>query len=561
MERNLRALADETFDVVIIGGGIYGVCAAWDATLRGLSVALVEQGDFAQATSSNHHKVAHGGVRYLQHLDFKRVRTSSKERSALLRIAPHLVEPLPIVIPTYTGLVKGKMLLRAGFTLYDALTWDRNIGIDEPTRRIPPSNFISRDEVRKLFPGIPDGGLTGGGVFSDAQIYNPPRLALAFARSAANRGAQLANYVKATNLLREGERVVGVEAEDGMTGDRFSVRGRVVLNASGPWTPTLLRSLASTTASTKMTFSRDVSLVVRRRLPMALACPVATRDADAVLDRGGRHLFLIPWRDHTLVGVWHQVFTGEPNHFGVTTQEIEGYVREVNGAFPGFSLSPDDVAVVNSGLILFGRDDSGAGRHSFGSRSLLIDHAQTHGVEGLVSVVGVRATTARQMAERAITKVLAKLGRSAPPSRTATTPLHGGGLIHADDLVRHAGSATDADDSMKRWLATLARNHGTAAPEVLASLSDGTTDDPITAETLHAVRHEMAMTLDDIVLRRTEFGTATPIDAASLERCCNVAASALGWSSERRERELLRTRDCLANLCAVKNFDTFSASP
>ena len=196
MKRNIAALCGQRYDLVVVGGGIFGVCCAWDAVQRGLSVALVERGDFAQATSANHFKIAHGGLRYLQHADVHRIRESSHERSALLRIAPHLNYPLPVVIPTYGHGIKGKEILRAGFLLYDLLTSDRNRGIRDPKRRIPPGSFLSRSEALDLFPGLSKNNLTGAAIFSDGQIYNPPRLALSFLRSATDGGCNAANYAE-----------------------------------------------------------------------------------------------------------------------------------------------------------------------------------------------------------------------------------------------------------------------------------------------------------------------------------------------------------------------------
>ena len=184
MKRDLSRLADREFDLVVIGGGIFGACAAWDAAQRGLSVALIERGDFCGATSANHLKMVHGGIRYLQHGDIYRLRQSSGERRAFLRIAPHLVRPLPVVIPTYGNGMKGKTVLRLGMGVYDLLTADRNRGIADPARHIPPGSSIGRGDVLRMFPGLPTRGLTGAGVFCDGQIYNPPRLVFAILQSA-----------------------------------------------------------------------------------------------------------------------------------------------------------------------------------------------------------------------------------------------------------------------------------------------------------------------------------------------------------------------------------------
>ena len=184
MQRNIENLAEQQFDLVIIGAGIFGACAAWEATRQNLKVAVIDKQDFSHATSAHHFKMIHGGMRYLQHLDFPRLFESSHERSALIRIAPHLAYPLPILMPTYGHGMKGKEILRLGFKAYELLTMRRNKGIKDPSRRLPPSRFLSPEEVVELYPTIEKDGLTGGVLFCDGQMYNPPRIALSFLRSA-----------------------------------------------------------------------------------------------------------------------------------------------------------------------------------------------------------------------------------------------------------------------------------------------------------------------------------------------------------------------------------------
>jgi glycerol-3-phosphate dehydrogenase len=194
MKRNLEALAATEFDLLIIGGGAFGAAAAWDATLRGLRVALIEQRDFASGASAECFKMVHGGIRYLQHADIRRLRSSCAERSAMLRIAPHLVTPLPILIPTYGHGRQGKAFLAAGMYVYDLLTAGRNAGIADATRRIAGTKLLSRAQTLELFPQLEQRSLTGGAVFEDGQMYNTARLVLAFVQSAVSRGAHAANY-------------------------------------------------------------------------------------------------------------------------------------------------------------------------------------------------------------------------------------------------------------------------------------------------------------------------------------------------------------------------------
>ena len=193
--------------------------------------------------------------------------------------------------------------------LYDLLTADRNRGICDPERQIPWTRFMSGAEVRRIYPGLPAQGLTGAAVFCDAQMYNPPRLALSFLRTAVDAGALAANYAEATGFLQTNGRVVGVEAQDRLSGERFAIRAKAVLNAAGPWAETLLDERLGLRLRHGCSYSRDVCFVLRRRIVdrYGIALPGATRDPDALISRAARHLFVVPWREHSLVGVWHAV--------------------------------------------------------------------------------------------------------------------------------------------------------------------------------------------------------------------------------------------------------------
>ncbi len=546
MKRDTSELARKEFDLVVVGGGIIGVCAAWDAAMRGISVALVEKHDFSHATSANHLKMVHGGIRYLQHLDLLRIRESCRERSALLRIAPHLVRPLPVVVPTSGHGKRGKEILSCGMFLYDMLTLDRNRGIGDPGRRIPRGRFLSQREVLEIFPGLDRGGLTGGAVFCDGQIYNPPRLALSFLRSAVGAGAVAANYLEVEGFLRRGGCVAGVKARDSLTGDRFEIRGKVTLNAAGPWAASLIEESLEIPVTPRPVFSRDACFVVRRRLSpeYALACQTRTRDADALFSRGARHLFAAPWRGYTLVGVWHGVHRGVPDAFKVTEEELQSFLDETNDAYPGLDLSRDDVTTVNAGLILFTENYRSAEGISFGKRSILWDHQAMHGIGGLVTLIGVRATTARGMAEKAVDLVVRKLGRSYPKCRTETTPIHGGRIEVFEDFLDHVlrrRPSTMDEDSMR----ALAHNHGSAYGEVFDLLEERSTwaervgdSAVLEAEIVHGVRMEMARRLGDVVFRRTDLATAEVPGGEAIQTCARLMASELGWDEVRMQQEM-----------------------
>jgi glycerol-3-phosphate dehydrogenase len=559
LQRDLSALDNTIFDLVVVGGGIFGVCSAWDAALRGLSVALVERRDFAGATSANSFKMVHGGIRYLQHGDLVRIRQSSQERNALLRIAPHLVQPLPIVIPTYGHGMKGKEVLLAGLFLYDLLTPDRNWGIRDKERRIPNGRSVSRHEVLNMFPDLDREGLTGGVLFSDAQMYNPPRLALSFLKSAAELGAKVANYVEVIDFLRSGNRICGVKARDGLTGTPLEIRGKVVLNAAGPWAEALLERSADLRLRSRGTYSRDACFVVPRRLTgkCALAVSARTKDPDAILSRSARHLFIVPWRDYSLVGVWHVVHQGLPDEFTVTDQDLQSFLEEINHAYPSLGLTLDDVSMWNAGLVLFGENRPGAKHLSYGKRSRIIDHLSEHHLEGLVTLIGVRYTTARGEASKAIDLVFRKLQQRSPRCKTSSTPIWGGKIEHfgefLSDVIRRRPAGLGAES-----LQALSHNYGSGYPEVLKHAGDNAplfmaigNSKVLKAEIVHAVREEMALKLADVVFRRTDLATGGHPGEEALRVCASLMARELGWDSGRIERELHEVNAALPQLQIV----------
>jgi len=546
LQRNFAELSSRTYDLLVVGGGIFGACAAWEAASRGLSVALLEQEDFSHATSANHFKMVHGGIRYLQHGDLPRIYESSRERSALLRTCPHLVRPLPIIIPTHGRGTKGKLFLGLGMYLYDLLTCGRNRGIQK-ARKVPWSSFMSKQEILELFPGMGSRDLTGGAVFYDGQMLNPPRLALAFVRSAVAHGAKAVNYAQVSDFILSGRDVRGVEVLDRLDGEKYLVRSKMVLNTAGPWAHRLLAERLKITLQPRPTFSRDLAFVIRRRFqnPYGLALLSGCKDADSVLDRGGRHLFLIPWRNYTLVGVWHKIFTNRPEAVRVTGDELREYVSEVNAAFPALNLSVDEIVTVNMGLTLFGDEkDQDAGKLSFGKRSRIVDHKKEHNVGGILTSIGVRATMARGVAQKVINVVSQHLDKVLLPSRTAWQPVFGGDITDIEALGTEALQEY-GNLLPRKSILTLVRHHGSRYGDVarlaaeqnhLAGTLAGST--VTKAEVVYSIREEMAVKLTDIILRRTDLGTGSKPAQETVRDCVELAARELEWSKERVKQEL-----------------------
>jgi glycerol-3-phosphate dehydrogenase len=551
MKRDLAQLSNNIFDLCIIGGGIYGACVAWDAVNRGLSVALVDKGDFGHATSANSGKVVHGGFRYLQHGDLVRIRESIKERGTLLRIAPHLVRLMPYLMPTYGHGLMGPEVLRLALAVYDLIGWDKNHGINDPDRRVPPGRILSRQKCLRLVPGIRDNGLTGGAIWNDGQILNSERLALAFLRSAEQSGAVVANYVRVTGLIREGNRVMGVRTADGPSGQTFEIRGRLVLNASGPWVGRVLE-LAGAKRPAAWQFCKMMNLIVRRPLLDGHALVVGTparpqdglMDRDALIRRNQRFLYLKPWRAHTIIGSLQVRYEGVPDGVQTTPEEIQGFLDEINYAYPAAQLTFDDVSFVHRGLVPITPRAAEVNAVDLAKHALLTDHARD-GLDGLISVLGVKYTTARLVAERTIDLVLRKLGYRSPKSVTAAKPVYGGAIERLEEFVSQEVAARPSGVGAET-IRHLIEQYGSEYPSVLRLMKEkpalghplGEATLVVGAEVIHAVRFEMAQRLADVVFRRTELGTSGNPGEDCLKSCARIMAQELGWDDARVQREL-----------------------
>jgi glycerol-3-phosphate dehydrogenase len=283
----------------------------------------------------------------------------------------------------------------------------------------------------------------------------------------------------------------------------------------------------------------------------ALTIPARSKDPGALLSRGERQLFLVPWHGSTLVGVWHKVHTGHPDEFCVSEAELKAWIDEVNGAYPGAALTLDDVRMVNAGLIPFGENDAEAGDLHFGHRSRLIDHRRDHQIDGLITLIGVRYTTGPEEAVLAVDRVFAQLGHSTPPSQLDSTPVAGGDIDDFEALV--ACAERDRPESLApACVRPLVHCYGTLYPELFAAVRTcpalgqtlGDTDTPA-ASVIHAARHEMAQTLADVVLRRTDLGTAGVANEASLKACADLLAEEFNWDSARVTQERASLESCI----------------
>jgi glycerol-3-phosphate dehydrogenase len=532
--RDLDALAGTVHDILIIGGGIYGLAIAVEAARRRLRVALVDAGDFAAATSFNHQKTAHGGLRSLQSGRLDRARESIRERRALARMAPRLLRPLPFIVATYRSVVKNRLVLRAGFRIDRWLGRHRNDAV-EPELHLPPPRLTSRAATLKLFPGVRPEGLTGGAMWYDYQIVESNRLAIAFAESADAHGARLSNYAEATAPLKESGVISGMQVRDRLTGTEFDVRARLTINAAGAHAGEIMRAFG---VSREFLSLKAMNLVTSKPASdIALAAPT----------RGGRMLTLVPWRGRALIGTSQSTDFKNPGDMAVTTAEVDAFIDEINVAFPTLKLTRDDVLLVHRGIVPAERGRGG--RAELLSAPRILDH-EREGAAGAMTVVGVKYTTARGVAARVAARAARRLGAGVRTSPSDRQPLAGAGIADHEALAIETARAVGLElaPPIIRRLTAIYGDRCAQIVRIMAERSDwrmplvnGQT--AIGAEVIYVVRHEMACTLADIVVRRTELGAGGHPGAALVENAARIAGDELEWDADRRAQEIAAVDD------------------
>jgi glycerol-3-phosphate dehydrogenase len=529
----LSSMAAQPVDLLVIGGGITGAGIARDAALRGFRVALVDKGDFASGTSSHSSRLIHGGIRYLEQRNFRLVFEASRERRVLLRIAPHLVRPLPFLLPVYRGARVPAWKLRAGMWLYDALAAFRNV----KTHR-----WLNPTRVRRAEPALKDRGLTGAALYWDAQT-DDARLVLATVRSAARTGALVANYAEVTSLLKPDGRVRGAVVRDVLSGESRTVRALVVVNAGGPWVDAL-RRMDDPAAPPLLRLTKGAHVAVpRRRIgherAITLFSPI-----------DGRVMFVLPWGELSYVGTTDTDADTPPDGVRVTADDVTYLLRSANAAFPEAHLAANDVVSVWAGLRPLLRSDPVNPATQGGAPSQVSrEHRVVESAQGLITIAGGKLTTYRVMARDVTDRVAARLheldGRpiaSRPP--TDRLPLPGGEAAELGVLIEGARARGVSDATARHLVAS----YGSETPAVLNLVDrDRTLGEPIVpgrpeiwAEVAHAVDREMALRIQDVLVRRLHLfyehaEQATAVVTPVAQRMKKL----LGWDEVREAEELV----------------------
>lgn len=543
MKREFDTLTQVAFDLVIVGGGIHGAVLALAAARAGYKTALLERGDFGHSTSANSLKIIHGGIRYLQHGDFKRMRESIASRRAMMAFAPHLVKPLACLMPTYGHGIKGREMMRLAFAVYDMVAFDRNRGLPADNR-LPQGTSISVDQVKWAVPGINEQGLTGGAIWYDAIAGNTERLVLEYVLEAARYGAAVANYCEVLGVERAGDRVTGVAVKDLATGARHKVNGRVVVNAAGPW---LERLAEGRMRDQGQLWATAANIVVKKRLfrnyAVGLEGYTDYTDRDALIKRGKRLFFFVPWHeDYTMIGTSYRPYRGAIDGFALQRRDVQEIVDDINKIYPPAQLTVEDVTFCHGGLLpMTEADASQADSVQLDKSSQIIDHSGD-GLAGLFSIKGVKYTTAPDIAEKMVRRLRDEsvLGPRAAGSYAALPPArldHGPAIrILGQEYERIRRHLQSLYGARWRYVFAVLAEQGAEVRKTPLWLSE--VPALLNAEVLYFIREEMASTLADVVLRRTSLGSAECPDPETLARIAEVMGRELAWSEEERDKQV-----------------------
>lgn len=517
MERNFIKITGETYDLAVIGGGIIGTGIARDAALRGIKTLLIDKEDYSYGTTSTSSRLIHGGLRYLRQLEFGLVRQDMREREILLRIAPHLVHPLPFLMPIAS--LQDRFIMACGMRLYDIVSFDKTL---------PSYHYYSREETLRMEPKLETKNLRGSYLFYDCQIPFAERLCVENVLSASSNGADCVNHARLSDVVKEGDRITGITVEDMLTGDSYNVATRMVVNAAGPWMD-LVHNMLGVNSKPRMRRTKGIHLLTPKISNNAL---VLFSSSD------GRLFFVIPWEGYSIIGTTDTDYDDDSDTVAADREDTEYLLREVRRSFP--TLKEEDVYYTFAGLrALAGKSDGSASNVSRGHR--LIDHEKTDGLGGIISVIGGKITGFRAIAEEITDMVSKKLGVTTPCT-TASIPLPGSPALTVEELERVAGDSGLPHDT----IAHLNNLYGSRMTEVIEMAEK----DPggkericphsrdIIAQIWHAVKYEQAVTPGDFLLRRGFTGMASCLGLDSVDTVAREMGELLGWDSSESARQI-----------------------
>jgi len=502
-----------TFDVAVIGAGINGAGIARDAALRGLRVIVLDKNDACNGCSAASSRLIHGGLRYLEYAEFPLVFESLRERITLRRIAAHLVKPLRICIPIYEGAKRGPLLIRLGMIAYDLLS----VG-----KTVPAHDMLNRNEAIENEPGLQNDRLLGAARYYDAQVAFAERLVLENLLAARAAGAEICTYSEVTRIGVDGGSVSGVDYTDVLTGEKKQCKASVVINAAGPWVDDVLAT-AGTPGKKFIGGTKGSHIVVST----FAGAPGDAYYVEAAAD--GRPFFIIPWNGLFLIGTTDIRYNGSLDEVRTSEAEVDYLLKETNRVFPAADLGRDDIHYAYAGIRPLPRRERGP-ESSITRKHIIKKNRKL--ARGLISIIGGKLTTYRNLAEQTVDRLGKILGRRLPDCRTQETLLPGAyRLDEARSLLESMESLSSAD--VQRLLGI----YGGRVINVV-ELLDSSANNLLEAEVIFAIREDMARTLVDIVHRRLMIGLDADQGRALYEQAGAIAAQEFGWTESELRSQL-----------------------
>jgi len=535
-EEAISKLRSTGYDVLVIGGGITGACIARDSSLRGFRTACIDKNDWAFGTSSRSSKLIHGGLRYLEMYDFKLVFEACRERRQLLKIAPHLVYPQGFTFPIYKGDKNGIIMIGAGLWLYDILALFRNV---------QNHKLYLKEKALKLERGLDEERLKGAGVFYDCAT-DDARLTLAFILSAIESGADCANYVRVTDLLRSGNKLCGARVRDEIGGEEFEIEARVVVNATGAWGDEICE-LDEPEAEKKLQLTKGAHLIVPRgRARTNNALPI-------VSPSDGRLLFIIPRGDFSLIGTTDTYYHDDLDKPFATKEDTEYLLEAVNHALPKANLDFADIISTYAGLRPLVMTEGG---EDVKESKISREHRIYVSKSGLLTISGGKLTTARSMAEEMVDLAESVLEREFAikakfPCKTKNNPVLGTPTPEMEARIRAMAKRVRFEDDVLSGLL----KQGTFALDIIEmvgkdeSLGEKLAPDApwIKAQVKYAAEKEMARSVCDFMVRRSEiYYTSTDQGLSIAPSIAEIMGGVLGWSEEEKIRQVNEYKDTVA---------------
>ena len=515
-------MSGKDYDALIIGGGINGAAIAHDAALRGLKVALVEKKDFGSGTTSASSKLAHGGLRYLKNLEFGLIRESLKERRILEKIAPHLVYPYPFIIPLYKKGHMKKNVIRMGMILYDWLSYDKS-QVDYEEQKIPSHKMLSAEEVVNQEPKLLKDNILGGVKYYDCQISSPERLCLEFILTAVSNGADVSNYAELEEVIIQDNKIEGAMVTDKVSGKSFKIKSNIIVNASGPWLDNVIQL-----------YDQSHKPILKGTKGIHIVTPKISNNAIVLTtEKKGRVFFIESWKGHSLIGTTDVYNTEDLDNVHAGEKDVLGLIEDVNEVY-GVNLSLNDVKYTYAGVRpLVGGD----GKETELSRKYEIKEER---INGLVTIIGGKITTARKLAEQTVDIISKKLGKKKLVCHTHETPLYGSTKGHANYIAQEIKK--DVDKTLVRHLI---ETYGSKYEEVLKYTVVPKLNNKIIfnhpdikAQVSYALEKEMAVTLEDFMIRRTCLSVLENLYNTELLKVADIMSKYHGWDEDRKIQEI-----------------------